>query len=202
MVFPRHLVSLGPPAAILVGLALAITGCSNGPPTTGFDEAVASGEKAVSMSGQGFYFDGKVGALVTVSRGVGRGSKLRAYRPPDPNDILNSESDADTAMRYVIARGNLGSPMPPVTIHLKLQNRTQGELKVEIDEMSSDLGNFAVDPDTVILNAGQTSEPSPMVSQLGVTSNEIPFKVTLKLGDHTESHTVVVKDVPGTAPEK
>lgn len=202
MVFIRRLLPLGAPAAILIGFALAGAGCNSGPPTNGFDDAVAAGEKPVSMSGQAVFFNGKISALVTLSRGVGRGSKERRYRAPDPNDIMNSDNDAEKAMSYVIARGNLGSPMPPVTIHLKLENRSQGDVKVGIEEMNSDLGNFAVEPDTLILNAGQVSEPTPMISQLGVTSNEIPFKVTLSYGGLTETHTIVVKDLPGSAPGK
>jgi hypothetical protein len=190
------------PAGLLLGLAIAGGGCNSGPPTNGFDDAVAAGERPVSMSGQGLFFGGRVSAMVTLSRGVGRGSKERKYRPADPNDIMNSEDDAQSAMDYAVARGNLGSPMAPVTIHLKLENLTQGDLKIEIVELNSDLGNFAVEPDTVILNAGETSEPNPMISQLGVTSNVIPFKVTLSLGGETESATILVKDVPGSAPGK
>jgi hypothetical protein len=86
--------------------------------------------------------------------------------------------------------------MAPVTIHLKLQNRTPGDLKVGIEEMNSDLGNFAVEPDTLILNGGETAEPTPMISQLGVTSNALPFKVTLSLGGENETQIITVKDLP------
>jgi hypothetical protein len=202
MVFARFPVRLPAPAGLVLGFALMGAGCTSGPPTNGFDDAVAAGERPVSMSGQGVFFGGKVGALITLSRGVGRGSKERKYRPPDPNDILNSEDDASSAMAYAVARGNLGSPMAPVTIHLKLQNHSQGDLKIEIVELNSDLGNFAVEPDTIILNAGETSEPNPMISQLGVTSNVLPFKVTLRLGQMSESQTILVKDVPSSAPSK
>ena len=92
--------------------------------------------------------------------------------------------------------------MAPVTIHLKLKNLSQGDIKVEIVELNSDLGNFAVEPDTVILNSGETSEPNPMISQLGVTSNVLPFKVTLRLGNSTESQTIPVRDIPPIQPAK
>jgi hypothetical protein len=198
----RRLARLVAPAGLLLGLVLAGAGCNSGPPTNGFDDAVAAGEKPVSMSGQGVFFGGRLVAVVTVGRGVGRGSKERKYRPPDPNDIMNSEDDASSAVAYAVARGNLGSPMAPVTIHLKLRNLTQGDIKVEIVELNSDLGNFAVEPDSVILNAGETSEPNPMISQLGVTSGALPFKVTLQLGNSTESQTIVVKDLVPAQPSK
>lgn len=202
MEFVPRFLRLIAPAGLLLGFVVTGTGCNSGPPSNGFDEAVAAGEKPVSMAGQGNFFGGKVDVLITLSRGVGRGSKERKYRPPEANDIMNSEDDASSAMFYAVARGNLGSPMAPVTIHLKLKNLSQGDIKVEIVELNSDLGNFAVEPDTVILNSGETSEPNPMISQLGVTSNVLPFKVTLRLGNSAESQTIPVRDITPIQPAK
>ena len=43
---------------------------------------------------------------------------------------------------------------------------------------------------------GQTAEPDPMISQLGVSSDEIPFKVVLKAAGVKEAQTLAVRDVP------
>jgi hypothetical protein len=181
---------------LLLAGVLGGAGCNGASSTTGFDEAVASGERPVSMRGHALFFGGSLDAVVTLSRGVGLGSKGRRIKPPDPNDIMNSEDDRNNAVSYLIARGNLGSPMAPITIHLKLENRTDQVMKVQIAEFNSDLGNFAVTPDSLILNGGQVGEPEPMISQLGVTSDSIPFKVTLTLSGKTETATVVARDVP------
>ena len=46
--------------------------------------------------------------------------------------------------------------------------------------MNSDLGNFAVRPSKISVSPGQTAEPDPMISQLGVTSDEFPVTVRLR----------------------
>ncbi len=91
------------------------------------------------------------------------------------------------------ARRALGSPLPPVTTRLKLQNRGTETLEIEILEVNSDLGNFAVRPAKISVPPGETAEPDPMISQLGVTSDEIPVKVTLKkAGGAAQSQIVTV----------
>jgi hypothetical protein len=104
------------------------------------------------------------------------------------------------------AGGQLGSPMPPVTLSLSLTNSAQegAPLEVEIVDFESDLGNFALKPDHLTLAPGQTGGPGSVVSRLGVTSAEIPVKVTLRLGDKKETQSVVLrpKAVPDAPPPK
>jgi len=200
MVINRRIAAVGGAWAILLFGLAALPGCNGGPATSGFDDAVSTGERAVSMRGQAGFFGDGLNATVTLSKGVGIGSKRRKIKEPDPYSIMNSEDDQEKAVAYIVARGNLGSPMAPITIHLKLQNRTDQVMKVQIDELNSDLGNFAVTPDSIILDGGQTSEPEPMISQLGITSDSLPFKVTLTLGGKSETRTIVVKDVPPPPP--
>jgi len=101
--------------------------------------------------------------------------------------------EPEQAVAYQNARMALGSPLPPVTTRLKLQNRGTETLEIEILEVNSDLGNFAVRPAKIRVAPGQTAEPDPMISQLGVTSNEIPVKVTLrKVGDTAQSQILTV----------
>jgi hypothetical protein len=166
-------------------------------------EAVSAGEHPVAMEGNGAFFGGQVVATVTVSRGVGRGTKAGGggghHKHDDSGDnggLSGGDSmDEDQAMAYMRARGALGSPLPPVSLHLKLSNKGAAIVQVEILEMNSDLGNFAVEPALLSLAPGQTSEPDPMISQLGVTSDEIPVKVTLRSGGKTESQSILVKSL-------
>jgi hypothetical protein len=73
---------------------------------------------------------------------------------------------------------------------------------VTVVDFVSDLGNFAVDPETLTIAPGGSGEPTPMVSQLGVTADELPFKVTLSLGSAKETRTFLVKIIrpPAGAP--
>jgi len=174
-------------AAACLGALLA--GCS----TAENDEmtkGVVAGERPVAMAGTGAFFGGKVASRITVSRGVGRGLKQGKGR--------GSSGDRKTYDEYVHSENKqtLGSPLPPVTLHLMLTNTGPDEIAVKVIDFDSDLGNFVVDPDTVTIPPGRTAEPTPMVSQLGVSSDEIPFKVRLQLGKASETRTILVRSIP------
>lgn len=191
-------------------------------------EAAGSGEKPVAMKGATQYFDGQIAATVTISQGFSRDLSGKADKPGadrgrrrrgEEEDATNtglsdsfpsgyegaSESDQremyEDMVRRVRAQRAAGSPMPPVTIRLKLENRGGQPLEVDLLEVNSDLGNFAVRPTKLSLAAAQTGEAEPMVSQLGVTSDIIPMKVTLRIGGKKEQQVIPVKSV-FTAVEK
>jgi hypothetical protein len=169
-------------AAAVLAVALAGAGCATG----GNDEltkAVISGEKTVAMEGNDVFFDGKVGVKVTLSRGIGRGLGKGGREKGDYTYQRYADSDN---------KQTLGSPMPPVTLHLILTNKSPGPVTVTMIDFESDMGNFAVDPDTLTIGAGLTAEPTPMVSDLGVSSDSMPFKVTLKYGATRETRTFPV----------
>jgi hypothetical protein len=102
------------------------------------------------------------------------------------------------------AGSSLGSPMPPVTLCLNLTDNAKdgAPLEIEVVDFESDLGNFALKPDHVTLAPGQTGGPRPVVSRLGVTSDEIPVKVTLRLAGKKETQSVALrhKPVPAVPP--
>jgi hypothetical protein len=188
-------------AALLTGLA----GCE----THHGDElsrAVDQGEH-LAMEGRATFFDGQVAAVVTIGRGIGRGMGGRgggsnadgSFSRRSDDDI--KDMDAEQTDAYLRSKGALGSPMPPVTLHLRLTNQTKSTVSVEIDDFESDLGNFAVHPEVLALAPDQAAEPDAMISQMGVTSAKLPVKVTLKLGSKTETQTVLVANVaPPDAP--
>jgi hypothetical protein len=188
-----------PRSSLLACLTLlpVLAGCASHGHYDEQAQAVELGERPIAMLGSGVFFDGKIQANVTVSRGIGRGtlgSGKPGTRQRNEEDDLK-QMDADQAMAYARARGALGSPMPPVTLRLKLTNLTKETITVEIQDFDSDLGNFAVHPDLIALAPDQVSEPDSMVSQMGVSSERLPFKVTLKLGGAKESQTIVVANV-------
>jgi hypothetical protein len=183
-------------SAVLLACALGGAGCGTKPKADSFDAAVAAGERPVAMRGDALYFGGRLNATVTISRGVGRGGHGGGKNHQGAEND-GERLDADSYTAYVQARGALGSPLPPITIHLKLENRSALVYQVDIQEMNSDLGNFAVEPELLSLAPGQIAEPNPMISQLGVTTDLLPVTVTLRMGGKTESHVISVVSTMG-----
>ena len=181
-------------AACALAWALAGAGCENRS-NDELTKAVVSGEKQVVMEGAGAYFGGILTAKVTVGRGIGHGlSKGGGHHgggdSEHQDDVRRTYQDyANTDLKVV-----QGTPLPPVTLHLILTNAGPGPLSVTIDDFESELGNFVVDPEVIALAPGETAEPTPMVSQLGVSSDDIPFTVTLIVGGQKETQRIEVKD--------
>jgi hypothetical protein len=173
-------------AAASIALALGGPGCMHSD-NDEMTNAVVSGEKSVSMEGNESFFGGKVAVKVTLSRGIGRGLHKAAGK--DKGDYTYQKY-ADNSSKSL-----LGSPLPPVTLHLILTNRGLDSVTITMVDFVSDMGNFAVDPDTLTIGPGLTAEPTPMVSELGVSSDSMPFKVTLKYGATRETKTFPVSIV-------
>ena len=181
-------------AAGALAWALAATGCVN-KSNDELTKAVVTGEKQIVMAGTGNYFGGILEAKVTVGRGIGHGLSQGGRRGGggsghQEEDRKTYQDYADTDLKVV-----QGTPLPPVTLHLVLTNSGPGPLSVTIDDFESELGNFVVDPEVVVLAPGETKEPTPMVSQLGVSSDDIPFTVSLIVAGQKETRRIEVKDV-------
>ncbi|MGH7996275.1 MAG: hypothetical protein ACREFX_07985 [Opitutaceae bacterium] len=188
------------PLAFTSLLFLAGAGCASHRSTDQLAQAVTTGERPVAMEGRAEFFGGTVRATVTISRGIGRGERLNGggrhghgheAEMPDLQDM-----DEDQVNAYLRARGEIGSPMPPVTLRLELKNLSDRRFSVDVTDFESDLGNFAVTPEILAVAPGQSAQPNPMISQLGVASDTIPVKVSLKVGDRQETQTIEVKTLP------
>lgn len=190
-------------------------GCHTPPPDP-MAEAAQAGERPVAMKGEASFFDGKVAATLTVSRGFSRGAGPHAggkagHREGkdasmgginesyptgfDSDDEKEQREMYEELVRLDRARRAAGSPMPPVTIRLRLENHAAEPADVEVLELNSDLGNFAVRPTKLTLTNGQPADTDPMVSQLGVTSDEIPVKIVLRVGGKKETQIITVKSI-------
>jgi hypothetical protein len=162
----------------------------------GFDRGGAAGRGgrgrggAGVRPGEGLYEDGRrnrrddVGAFTEVYNIGGYG---------------DSEEEQKEAMQDYIrqarARRAAGSPMPPVTLRVLFENKGTEPLELEVTEVNSDLGNFAVRPPKLSIAPGEKGMLEPMISQLGVTSDEIPLKLAVRTGGRKEQQVVVVKNV-------
>lgn len=111
----------------------------------------------------------------------------------------DSEEEQKEAMadyiRQARARRAAGSPMPPVTLKVAFENRGTEPIEIQVTDVNSDLGNFAVRPPKLTIAPGAAGQLEPMVSQLGVTSDEIPLKLILRSGGKKEEQIVLVKNV-------
>jgi hypothetical protein len=196
----------GLPALLAASLALALGGCAHREQDH-LTQAVESGERPVAMAGSEPFFGGKIVVRVTLARGIGHGYKreketlTRANRGFDATrelaeqDRANAEEARAAYEDYARAKAYIGVPLPPVTLHLILINTGDQPITPIVTDFDSDLGNFVVYPDTLVVPAGQTAEPTAMVSQLGVSSDEIPVTVTMRLGKAKETHVVVLKNL-------
>jgi hypothetical protein len=196
----RHLAPAGL-AIVLLG-----SGCLH-KQTDELTQAVMSGERPVAMAGSEAFFGGKVTARVTVSRGIGRGAKGRKVTLLSDNSgfeatsgLIDEDRDneriaTEAYADYARAKVYIGSPPPPVTRPLIVINPGAEPVTVTMIDFESDLGNFAIEPDTLTVPPGQNAEPTAMVSQLGVSADEIPVKVTLKIGKAKETRSVLVRSL-------
>lgn len=98
-------------------------------------------------------------------------------------------------MRLAKARRAAGSPMPPVTLRVAFENKGTEPLEIECTEVNSYLGNFAVRPPKLTLAPGSSGALEPMVSQLGVTSDEIQLKLEVRYAGKKEQQVVIVKNL-------
>jgi hypothetical protein len=182
-------------AVLSAVLILSLGACVGQPPPDELARAVAVGERPVAMKGDADFFGGKVGVTVTISRGIGHGTGATGKNGANARISDTFGWDKDDAGAYISAKNNIGSPLPPVTLRLKLTSLRDSTVVVEVVDFESDLGNFAVYPSILALAPNQTAEPEPMISQLGVTSDEIPVKVSLRLEKKLETRTILVKNL-------
>lgn len=197
---------------LLAGLALlaaaSLTGC-NTPSRPERLPGQPGAPRPVALRGDAVFFAGKVHAELTISRGrpftvdekagearPGGGGHRRHGGGGGPGGPPPAGDDGDDSPRLHLAI----SPLPPVTLRLRLENTSTEPIDIQIRDVNSDLGNFAVRPERLALTPGQSAEVDPMVSQLGAAGDELPVTVSLRIRNETETQQVVVKPVPPAAP--
>ena len=145
------------------------------------------------MEGVGTFFAGDLSVTVTVSSGHGRGANA-AGAGGRHGHHGGAADDSDAAATTNGGSSRADGPTPPITLRLKFENRSKQTLKFSVEDLKSDLGNFAVHPKVMNLSPDQSAEPDTMTSKLALTADEILVKLTLKLGGG-ESQTILVKNV-------
>jgi hypothetical protein len=217
------------PAAVLAACwAFLAPGCNSvkEPRDLMMEEAAAARpiERPVAMRGEATYLAGKIAATATVRRGFERVNKKGEMGPPpkgagfkkNPDDEISSfthvyfggvseeeqKAEMESYVRMAEAQRAAGSPMPPVTLRVQLENRGMEPMEVEVSEVSSDLGNFAPRPAGLSIPPGTTATLDPMISQLGVTSDNIPLKLTVRTGGKSETQILAIQNIISAAAQK
>ena len=130
---------------------------------------------------------------------TGHAVRHTTYQGNQGMNHIADENDSESPA----ARRAREAQMPPALLRLRLENPSAATVVVEIREVNSELGNFAIRPDTVTLAPGQMVEVEPMQSLLGVDSYALPVTITLRAGGQTQSKVLTLRPVapaPGTPP--
>ena len=84
------------------------------------------------------------------------------------------------------------STMPPIVLQLRATNKGTEPLDITWVECNSPLGNFGVLPAKMALPAGETADTEHMTSLLGISGDEVPVTVTLRVHGKQEKKTFVL----------
>jgi hypothetical protein len=90
--------------------------------------------------------------------------------------------------------------LPAVRLHLRLTNHGVAPIEVEVTDFDSDLGNFVVEPEKMLLPPNVSVEAEPMTSRLGVSAEAIPLTVTLRTGTQVETQVLTLRMIKPPAP--
>ena len=188
----------------LSALAFLFSACSNSRVADAASIAESKKVPPPVMQGETAFFENQL--LVEVN--LGRGFRPRIVRssaidrePTDGRSVFDSafvvdepESEVQT---NIWQRRN--STLPPVALRLRVHNTTAAPVEIEFLECKSYLGNFAVRPEKITIPAGESGQPDAMVSLLGVSGQEIPVTISLRLNGKSETKTVVIVPVKSAA---
>ena len=159
--------------AIIAHLTLGSdTGAGGGP---GDDSSRGSGHGGGGMGGR--HGGGRGGG------GMGGGGSGRGMRQG------GDQSGGEGAPSASLHRSN----MPPAMLRLRLENTTAVAVDVEVRGLDSELGDFAVRPDKLTIAPGQSEEPDPMESLLGLDTYSLPVTVTLRFAGRSETKVLTLQ---------
>jgi len=197
---------------------LSFTGCSDQPPRPNPRAEQMAAAAKPTMLGQDSFFDGKL--LVEASLGQGFGGRGGPGGGPGgehpggghhgggmrggpgggpggggPGGGEMGGPGGDMEGRVGGGLTMQASTLPPVALRLRLTNQSKETVEVTFVLCKSELGDFAVRPEKLVLTPGQTGEPDPMRSSLGLTSSALVLKVSLKMAGVVEQKDLILKAV-------
>ncbi len=204
------------PVTCTVGLLLVfVASCSSEPgPRSG--ERRRHEPPPIPMVGQSTFFNGQIVAELKVGGegiphpapgkeggesgghgrhgggGMGMGGGGRGRHGGGQVSESNAEGDSESP------RPGMGGGMgPTVMIHLRLTNQSAAPVELGIEDFASVFGNFAVQPEKLSLDPGQSLETEPMSSRLGGSLAETEATLVLRLANKAEKQVIVLRAVTG-----
>jgi hypothetical protein len=128
--------------------------------------------------------------------GGGRGGGAGAGgETPASRSTARENADGNPAIHIV------ASNLPPVRLQLRLTNHGPAPVEVEVPDFNSSLGNFVVQPEKLLLLPAQSTEANPMISRLGVGSDEIALTVAIRVDRRVEKQVLILRVVKPAAGE-
>jgi hypothetical protein len=89
---------------------------------------------------------------------------------------------------------------PVIQLRLRLTNHSPALVVVEVVDFDSALGNFVVQPEKITVQPGASVEADPMVSRLGIGTDEIPLTIKLRVETRVDQQVLTLRAVPEDAP--
>ena len=180
-----------------ISLGLFLAGCDT-PGQTRPSKGEFEAPRPIAMRGEALFFQNALRVETTITRGrpgaPGEGgprvSGNGRRRGPGGGGPARRMQDEDESSPV---RGLRTSPLPPVTLRVKLENLSSDPLEVQVREVNSALGNFAARPEKVLLAPGQSAELDSMISQLGAVGAVIPVTLEFRAKGKTERQQVSVR---------
>jgi len=212
--------------AAAAAAVFGITACSDRPPRADERaEQLSIAAEKPTMSAQDTFFDGNILVEANLGRGfrghgrpvgggpmggeipggrhhrggmgIGMGGGMEGGPGGGGRGGMGPNSDEGGPSNFSAGPSFQDASMPPVALRLRLTNTSKETVEVTFVLCKSELGDFAVRPERIVLASGQTAEPDPMTSRLGLTSSELVLKVGLRAAGKVEKRDLVLKvDTP------
>ncbi len=154
------------------------------------DESGGTGK--ADQSGGGGHFSGGGG---TGGGGHGGGHRGGGRGGENGEGAMGGTSDSGPQTPPIHA-----IDQPGVQLRLRLTNHRDIPIVVEVVDFNSDLGDFVVQPALITVQPGASVEADPMVSRLGVSADEIPLTVKLRIEGRSDQQVLTLKIVKETTP--
>ncbi len=172
-------------------------------------EQMSAATTKPAMSAQDTFFDGKLLVEANLGRGFSNGQgSPKEGDAKHPSEGGHGHRHGGGGMRGE-AEGSKEegtsaiheSSMPPVALRLRLTNMSKEPIDAAFVLCKSELGDFAVRPEKLSLAPEQSAEPNPMISRLGLTSDELVLTVSLRMAGKVEQKELTLKvAAPETPP--
>lgn len=112
------------------------------------------------------------------------------FAPLPPGDSAKSTGER----RDLVAANERPATARSSLLRLRLENRSDQNLEVEIIRVDSALGNFIPRPDQLMLAPGQVANIDSPVTGRKFTADSMPVAVALRLGGTLETKNLILND--------